>query len=45
MFLDNHMFLPYTFLDSIAPIFENPYVSLYGTKKAIRRKYPEAYSL
>jgi hypothetical protein len=37
--------LPRSFLDSIVPIFENLCVSLCGTKKAIRRKHPEAYLL
>jgi hypothetical protein len=45
MFLDDHVFLPYSFLDSVMPIFENPHVGLYGTKKAIYYKYPEAHSL
>ena len=45
MFLDDHVFLPCTFLDSVAPVFENPCVGLCGTKKAVRRKHPEAHSL
>jgi len=45
MFLDDYVFLPYSFLDSVVPVFENLYVGLYKTKKAVRRKHPEAYSL
>ncbi|KAF4626708.1 hypothetical protein G7Y89_g11446 [Cudoniella acicularis] len=37
MFLDDHVFLPYLFLDSVVPVFENPCVGLCGTKKAVRR--------
>ncbi|KAH8790871.1 hypothetical protein F5882DRAFT_449991 [Hyaloscypha sp. PMI_1271] len=35
MFLDDHVFLPRSFLDSVVPVFENPCVGLYGTKKAL----------
>jgi cellulose synthase/poly-beta-1,6-N-acetylglucosamine synthase-like glycosyltransferase len=45
MFLDDHVFLPRSFLDSVVPVFENPCVGLCGTKKAVRRKHPEAHSL
>ncbi|KAF4627919.1 hypothetical protein G7Y89_g10233 [Cudoniella acicularis] len=45
MFLDDHVFLPRSFLDSIVPVFENLYVGLYETKKAVRRKHYEAHSL
>jgi hypothetical protein len=45
MFLDDHVFLPRLFLDSVVPVFENPCVGLCGTKKAVRRKHPEAHSL
>jgi len=45
MFLDDHVFLPPSFLDSVVPVFENPCVGLCGTKKAVRRKHPEAHSL
>jgi aryl-phospho-beta-D-glucosidase BglC (GH1 family) len=45
MFLDNHVFLPCLFLDSVMPVFENPCVGLCGTKKAVCRKHPKAHSL
>jgi hypothetical protein len=45
MLLDDHVFLPRSFLDSVVPVFENPCIGLCGTKKAVRRKHPEARSL
>jgi hypothetical protein len=45
MFLDDHVFLSHLFLDSVMPVFENPCVSLYRTKKAVRHKHPKAHSL
>ena len=45
MFLDDHVFLPCSFLDFVVPVFENPRVGLCGTKKAVRRKHPKAHSL
>ncbi|KAF4636180.1 hypothetical protein G7Y89_g1902 [Cudoniella acicularis] len=44
-FLDDHVFLRPAFLGSVVPVFENPRIGLYGTKKAVRRKHPKAYSL
>jgi Glycosyltransferase like family 2 len=45
MFLDNHVFLPRLFLDSVVLVFENRCVGLCGTKKAVCRKHPETHSL
>jgi hypothetical protein len=44
IFLDDHIFLPRSFLDFIIPIFENIYISLYRIKKIIYYKNPIAYS-
>jgi hypothetical protein len=45
MFLNNYVFLPYLFLDSVVLVFENLYVDLCGTKKAVCYKYSKAYLL
>lgn len=44
MFLDDHVFLKPPFLNATICAFEDPYVGLCGTKKAVRRQVPEADS-
>ena len=45
MFLDDHVFLPHSFLNSVVPVFENSRVGLCGTRKTVRRRSPKADSL